>query len=276
MNAPIPISVLVMTRNEAPRIGHCLAALKGFDEIVVVDSASSDETLALARASRARTESFVWNGQYPKKRQWCLDNLTLKHDWVFLVDADEEVTPALTAEIRVLFESGKLVAGYFVQGLYVREGQVLRFGLHNSKLVLFDRRRVEFPVVDDAGFPGMGEIEGHYQPVLKPSFGKDTIGRLRQPLLHHAYDDPAGWEARHRRYATWEAAMNAHNAWPTDPVPARQALKRLFRRLPARGAIAFAHSYILKCGFLDGRAGFMLARDRWRYYAMIAKSAAAP
>lgn len=64
--------------------------------------------------------------------------------------------------------------------------------------------------------------------------------------------------------------MNARDAWPADPDSTREKMKRLFRRMPGRGAIAFAHSYIFKLGFLD--EGFLLARDRWRYYRMIAEA----
>ncbi len=64
--------------------------------------------------------------------------------------------------------------------------------------------------------------------------------------------------------------MNARRAWPRDPVAVREVLKRVFRGLPGRGAMAFTHSYVFRLGFLDGRAGFSLARDRWRYYRMIA------
>jgi glycosyltransferase involved in cell wall biosynthesis len=266
----IPVSVIVMTRNEAARISRCLAALKDFDEVIVVDSASSDGTAALA-GKAASVVPFAWNGKYPKKKQWCLDNLRLKHDWVFLVDADEEVTPALRAEMASLFGNGTpSCAGYFVRGRYVADGKVLRFGLCNGKLALFDRRLISFPVVDDIGLLGMGEVEGHYQPVLKAEFMDLKIGGLKNALLHHAYEGGEGWQERHRRYAAWEAGMNARSAWPRDPIPAREILKRIFRRLPARGVVAFAHSYFFRLGFLDGQKGFDLARGRWRYYRMIA------
>ncbi len=146
----------------------------------------------------------------------------------------------------------------------------MRFGLCNSKLALFDRRLIEFPVIDDIGLPGMGEVEGHYQPVLKPEFSDLKIGTLKNALLHHAYERSEGWQERHRRYAAWEAGMNDRNAWPRDPVPAREILKRIFRRLPGRGGIMFIYSYVFRLGFLDGQPGFVLARDRWRYYRMIA------
>lgn len=214
-SSPLPVSVIVVTRNEEPRIDRCLTALSAFAEIWVVDSASTDATVKIAQGHGAKTCAYEWNGTYPKKRQWCLDRLPLAHDRVFFVDADEIVTPALTAEIAALDWSA---AGYFVKGLYTANGKLLRHGLHNNKLALFDRRMIGFPVVDDLGLEGMGEIEGHYQPVLKPGCAGAKIARLRQPLIHEACEDMAAWEMRHRRYARWESGMNARGAWPADPL----------------------------------------------------------
>lgn len=270
--AAIPVSVIVVTRNEASRIAGCLSALSDFSEIIVVDSGSTDDTKTIAAAHGAHVVDFKWNGRYPKKRQWCLDNLTLRHEWVFFVDADEIVTPELSAEIAALDFK---VAGYFVRGCYVMGGRVLRHGLANNKLALIDRRRMEFPVVNDLDIPGMGEIEGHYQPVLKSRGGGFEFKQLRQPLLHDAYDDEAAWDARHERYARWEALMNARRAWPQEVSRMRRFLKRVFRALPFRAEAAFVHSYFLKAGFLDARSGFFLARSRWRYYRMISNASKA-
>ncbi len=263
----ISVSVIVTTRNEAANIERCLAALSDFSEIIVVDSNSDDDTQKLAADSGAKIIPYQWDGKYPKKRQWCLDNLELKHDWVFFVDADEIITEELVKELKTC---PLKCAGYFVKGRYVIEEKALRFGLKNNKLCLIDRRKVMFPVIDDLDIPGMGEIEGHYQPVLRPEFEHEKIGALKQTLLHYAYDE--NWNERHGRYATWEAAMNRKQAWPQDPLAWRQILKRIFRAIPGRGLIAFVHCYILKYGFLDGHTGLNFARSRYRYYRMIDKN----
>jgi len=268
--AKIPVSVIVVTKNEETRIAQCLEALSGFDEVIVVDSNSVDDTYEIARGTDLRAVSFEWNGEYPKKRQWCLDNLKLAHEWVFFVDADEIVTSEVMDEIAALFEcGGPHDAGYFVRARYIWKGRMLRHGLCNNKLALFDRRRLHFPVVDDLNINGMGEIEGHYQPVLKEGYAADGIGQLTNKILHKIESDMAAWEARHLRYAEWEAGMNAREAWPQDPDMWRQCLKRVFRSLPMRDMFAFLHCYVLKLGFLDGLAGFDFARSRARYYRMI-------
>ncbi len=318
----IPVSVIVVTKNEEKRIERCLDALRGFDEIAVVDSQSTDATRDIARACGAKVVNFAWNGRYPKKFQWCLDNLALKHDWAFFVDADEIVTPELVEEIKGLWcvnnqtavipaseaaqrrsaggdpaqqgaaqsaahndrvpvharvplaagDDKPAAAGYFVPGRYAFEGKVLNHGLRNNKLALLDRRKIAFPEVDDLDIPGGWEIEGHYQPVLKPGFENEKIGQLHESMLHYAYEDKRGWTSRHERYAQWEAGMNARSAWPEDPVRSRAMLKKIFRRLPFRGAIAFIHCYVFKRGFLDGAAGLGFALSRAHYYRMISKA----
>ena len=270
----IPVSVIVVTKNEGSRLARCLKALSAFDEVVVVDSSSEDETCGIAEKMGARVVEYMWDGAYPKKRQWCLDHLSLTYDWVFFVDADEIITPNVAGEIAAIFDGAEPVeAGFFVRSHYVWRKKLLRYGLLNSKLVLFDRRRVEFPVIDDLGVDGMGEIEGHYQPVFKGKNAARSIGVLNAKTLHDAGDDMDDWVARHLRYAQWEAAMNARQAWPSDPVVWRECLKRIFRAIPLRNVAAFLHCYVLKCGFLDGYSGFDFARSRGRYYRMISVAA---
>ncbi len=265
----IPLSVIIVTKNEARNIERCLDALVDFDELIVVDSNSGDETKNLARGRGASVIDFQWDGLYPKKRQWCLDNLKLKYDWVFFVDGDEVVTDALVDEIRGLFVTPPPLSGYFVSGQYYWQGKLLRHGLVNNKLVLFDRACIEFPVVNDLDIDGMGEIEGHYQPVLKKACQGQDIGQIDAALIHYAHEDPSGWQRRHERYARWEMEMNMRDIWPRDPSKTRQMLKHIFRNTPFRPVIAFMHCYILKLGILDGRAGFDFARSRYKYYKMI-------
>ena len=98
----IPVSVVVMTRNEAANLPVCLPSLARFAECFVVDSGSGDGTPDIALSHGAQLVPFRWNGRYPKKKQWCLDSLPFAHDWVLFVDADERPTAELVEEIACL------------------------------------------------------------------------------------------------------------------------------------------------------------------------------
>ncbi len=267
----IPISVLVSTKNEERHIARCLDALTDFEEVIVIDSYSEDRTVEIAKSKGARVELYQWNGQYPKKRQWCLDNLNIGYNWIFWVDADEVLISDIIEEIGVLTKSKIEEAGFFVKGQYVWKGKVLKHGITNNKLALFDRRKIEFPVIDDLGMEEMGEIEGHYQPILKEKFQHDTIGQITSPLLHYAYEDEGAWLRRHERYAHWESAMIKRDAWPDDPVRIRQIIKNITRTSPLKPHLMFLYSYIFKLGFLDGKAGFEFAQSRKKYCKMVLK-----
>lgn len=263
------ITVIIITKNEEARIAEALRPLSTeFSDIRVVDSNSTDNTVKIARGFGAKIIPFSWNGQYPKKYGWCLEHIADAKEWILFVDADEIVTPALIAELQNLKLQG---AGYFIRARYRMHGRILKFGLVNNKLCLINRHKMKFPPVNDLDIEGMGEIEGHYQPVRRNYFKKEKIGTLKSTMIHDTYSDEKAWLARHERYAGWEAEMNRRNAWPRDPSFIRDMIKTIFRALPMRPLTAFLHSYILKAGFLDGWYGFKLARSRYLYYRMIEK-----
>ena len=257
------ISVVIVTKNAADNLQHCLGSLSDFPHILIVDSYSIDDTAEIAESLNIPVISFAWNGQYPKKRQWCLDHLTDLKDYVLFIDADEIMTPALVEDMRGL--SGDK-AGYFINGQYVFRGKKLRYGLRNNKLCLINRHQMEFPVVDDLDLDAMDEIEGHYQPVLKEG-ETNSFGALKSPLIHDAYN--THWFERHERYAYWQAMVEHRQALPSDVTMGRQILKSVFGIGILRPFMAFFHSYILKLGFLDGRAGYQFALSRARYYRMV-------
>lgn len=265
----IPISVLVTTKNEANNIARCIRSLECFAQVIVIDSHSVDRTCEISINLGVDVVLYRWDGKYPKKRQWCLDNLKISNDWVFWVDADEVITQSCINEIRELFTKPRPEAGFFVKGQYIWNGYALRHGMKNNKLALINRKKIEFPVVDDLHIDGMGEIEGHYQPVRKMECRESSIGQLVSPLLHYAYEDKTGWNARHRRYSNWESMMTVNDSWPVDPVLWRQTVKLHLRSSLLRPYVVFVFSYFIKLGFLDGVAGYRFAISRKKYCDMV-------
>lgn len=245
-----------MTKNEGDNIGSCLVALSDFAEIFVVDSSSEDATPTIAREHGANVVPFAWNGRYPKKKQWCLDNLPFRYRHVLYVDADERMRPELANEIRASVAQADC-AGWFIGLDYVWMGRVLHHGATVYKLALFERSRGRFADWDDLDASRMWEVEGHYQPVLD-----GPTGTLSSRLLHDDHDRLYDWFERHNRYSDWEAVIRVNGAArqgaETQPG-SRQIAKRLFIRLPVKPMLVLAHALLIRGGWRDGRQGVQYA-----------------
>jgi glycosyltransferase involved in cell wall biosynthesis len=263
----IPISVIMTVKNEAINLIHSLPpAVKYFKEVIVVDSHSQDTTAEIAKKLGATILQFNWNGFYPKKRQWCLDNLYLKNDWILMLDADEIITEDFIKELQTIdFNAG----GYFVRSQMVWKNKLLQYGLNNNKLCLFKRSCFSYPIVDDLSFGGMGEIEGHYQPIPKTKNIK--ISSIKSKILHHNYKK--NWKEKHLNYYLWEVSMNKNKSWPKDPIAYRQFFKSILRQSYLRPVAVFIFGYFVKLGFLDGLEGFDYALKRTQYaYQIVHKT----
>lgn len=260
------VSVFIITKNAAMHLKPCLEALRDFDEVVVIDSDSTDGTQDIVRQAGRRLESFRWNGCYPKKKQWCLENVQAKHDWVMLLDADEIVTLKLVTAIEKVLNHPKKDA-YFIDGKPVFCGTVLHFGRRNRKITLFKRWAVRFPSFADDPILGISEIEYHYQPKVT-----GRLGRIKPPLLHYCADSVEHWNEKHARYAQWQAWVETAGIdLSVSEKPMRRIMKKIFYAMPFRPMIIFVDSFVSKMGFFDGRAGFRYARARAEYYAQVAK-----
>src|ERR1019366_9481265 len=109
----LPVSVIVPVRNEARNLPRCLESLAGVGEVYVIDSESTDDTVAIAQSHGAKVVQFHYAGGWPKKRQWAMDTLPLSYDWIFLLDADEVLTAELAEEIRQAIQD-RTYDGYYI------------------------------------------------------------------------------------------------------------------------------------------------------------------
>lgn len=266
--ARIPVSVVVMTKNEERNITKCLQGLADFDEVFVIDSNSTDKTCEMATALGAKVVNFTWDGKYPKKKQWCLDKLPFSHRLVLYVDADEEMTPELADEIR-----GKIgqikdgVGGAFVAFDYVFCGKKLLHGHRVYKLILLDRHQSRFLDYNDLDVGNMWEVEGHYQPIVEGS----TI-TMKHRMVHNDHDSLYHYFDKHNRYSDWEANLRVKGLL-NDPreanVGTRSLAKKIFQKIGFKAPAAFIHTYFWRLGFLDGKVGFDYAVARAMYYWQI-------
>lgn len=265
MAPKLPITVAIPTKNEAENItSTVLSAIDYFEDVVVVDSDSTDDTRALAKAAGAEVVPYTWDGGYPKKKQWCLHHVRPDRDWLLFLDGDETPSPALLAELRRIFLDGRPVrpAAFDIPLGYWFAGKRLRHGYTIVKRALLDRTRCRFPEPDDLAAPGMGEQEGHYQPL---AFG--PVHRLRAPIEHHDLDPVRTWFDRHNRYSDWEAWLETHPEVREQVRVAKTRQGRVFHRAPLKPLLSFAYSYVYRRGFLDGRAGldYALAMSFYRW-----------
>lgn len=269
----LPIAVVIPTKNEAANItGTVRSVIDHFQAVVVVDSDSTDDTRKLAAAEGAEVVPYVWDGKYPKKKQWCLDHVRTEIPWVLFVDGDEMPSPELLAELRRIFLDGRPVrpAAFDIPLGYWFAGRRLRHGYTIVKRALLDRTRARFPEPDDLDAPGMGEQEGHYQPLADP------VVRLRAPLEHMDLDPVRTWFERHNRYSDWEAWLEKNPEVREQIRTAKTRQGQLFHKAPFKPLLSFAYAYVYRRGFLDGRAGFDYALAMSFYRWQIALKAREP
>lgn len=260
------ISVVVLTKDEEQGIANTLDHLRAFEEVIVIDSNSTDRTVEICKSYGARVVNFEWNGGYPKKKQWSLENAGASNDWVLLLDADEYPTSEMVEELTELQHSlaSTQKDAFDINLLYRFAGSLLQRGHVVTKRSLLNTRTAGFPEVDDLDAPGIREVEGHYQPEYKKG-----LGRLKGRLIHDDRDPVSSWFARHNRYSDWEAHLRL-NAQARKEIASKRTTKgRVFDSLPFKPALFFLYAYVARVGFLDGRAGFDYALALSMYYWQI-------
>jgi len=257
----IPVTVILAVRNEAANLPRCLAALSGFGEVLVVDSQSTDGTPELAESFGCRVVQFHYRGGWPKKRQWAMDTLPLAHDWVFLLDADEVVTPELAGEIAAAVRRTD-VNGYYVGLSMWFLGRALRWGDSSfEKLSLFRRGkgRYECRLADQSA--AMADMEVHEHVTVD-----GPTDRLRAKLIHHNYNDLSRYIQKHDEYSNWESRVLSGLEHARETIPAklfgtqaqrRRWLKTRFFRLPGSPVLLFLYRYVFRLGFMDGVPGLL-------------------
>jgi glycosyltransferase involved in cell wall biosynthesis len=255
----IPVSVVVPVRNEARNLPRCLEALRGVNEVYVIDSQSTDATVEIARSFGAKVVQFHYQGGWPKKRQWALDTLPFACDWILLLDADEILTPELAEEILQRIQD-PTVDGYYVSlRMYFLE-RVLRFsGASFQKLVLFRRGKGRYECRLKQQDVSMADMEVHEHVVV--------VGRtacFRNPLIHHNVESLSHYIQKHDEYSNWEARVWVEGETAELPpsffgtqAQRRRWLKKKFMGIPGSPALFFLYKYLVRLGFLDGVPGLI-------------------
>jgi glycosyltransferase involved in cell wall biosynthesis len=273
------LSVLIPVRNDAANLRACLETVAFADEIVVIDSESADETEEISRQVGARVVQFAWDGKFPRKKNWALQNVPWRHDWVLIIDADERITPALEGEIRAAVERTDVDGFYLNRRFWFLDGWINHCGYFPSwNLRLFRRRKGRYERMETLD-RGAGDNEVHEHILLD-----GRADYLDAPMEHYAFPDIATFVDKHIRYAAWEAsvreqfASGAEGRMRASPfgnaLERRRWLKRVSLRMPFRPTLRFIYSYFLKQGFRDGHRGWILCRLlAWYEFLITAKMA---
>ena len=265
----IPVSVLVPVKNEIANIRECLLSVAFADEVVVIDSASTDGTIAAAEEMGARVVQFQWDGRYPRKKNWSLGNIPWRHEWILIIDADERIPPGLAQEIREAIAQPRADGYHLNRRFWFLGGWIRHCGYFPSwNLRLFRHRLGRYEKVEmPAGDTSAEDNEVHEHVLLDgPS------AYLGSPMDHYAFPSYAVWIEKHNRYSDWEAAVGRElhgergGATMADsptgsPLARKRWLKRVAGGLPGRPLLRFFYHYIIKQGFRDGWRGWVLSRS---------------
>ena len=240
-----PVSVTIITKNEAARLQAALASVAWADEIVVLDAGSTDATVDLARAAGARVFVEGWPG-FPQQKNRAAALAT--HDWILSVDADEQVSPALAADIRALLTSGPAAPGYRITRVTRAFGRELRATdwYPDWQLRLYDRRAGRWD--ETRTVHESVRIEG-------------AVATLRGELLHDGYRDLSEHLQKIDRYTTLAAEANAARGQDASLL-----------QIAVHPPLAFLRNYILRRGVTAGTAGLVVsAMNSWYVFLKLAK-----
>jgi glycosyltransferase involved in cell wall biosynthesis len=261
------ISVLVLTKNEEQDLPGCLASVSWSDDVQVLDSMSADRTVEIAREYGAQVTQRAFDN-WAAHQNWALANLRFRHPWVFYIDADERVTPALRESMLAAVRMpGEMVAFRverrdFLMGTWLRHVQVSAFYMR-----LFRPEKMRY--------------ERLVNPVSLPD---GPVGTVSGYLDHFPFSKGISqWITRHNSYSTLEAQQILANRRGVPEASVMAALfekdihrrryhqKEIFYRLPGRPFAKFLLLYFVKLGFLDGHAGltYSVLQSIYEYFIVL-------
>ena len=226
--APTPLSCCIIARNEADRIGDCIRAVAGLvDEVVVVDSGSTDDTVAVAQSLGARVVHHDWPGYGPQKR---FSEECAGHDWLLNLDADEVVTPQLFDEIKALMQAGPKLSAYRfrIRNVYPGQTKPRLWADYHNYVRLYDRRIVRFR-----------ESQVHDTVDTRD----EAVGQLEGAVMHFSARSYDHIRKKLDSYTNLQAKVLSKPAWS------------IWLRVPFEYPAVFLRYYLMRCHFTGGWDG---------------------
>ena len=257
-----PVSVLVPTLNEERNLADCLESVRWADEIIVFDSHSDDATLTIAEAAGVQVVQRRFD-DFATHKNWALGSIDFRNDWIFILDADERVTPELEAEIRQVTTDPRAKCGYYIARRNIFAGRWIRranmYPDHQLRLIRRGRCRYEARIV-------------HEHMVCDA-----VTGVLDAPVVHHDDKGIERYVDRHNTYSSLEAVAVTRwlrgldddglesDFFGSGPERKRAVKQFAYRYLPTRPFLYFLWMYLIRLGFLDGRIGLRYCLLRFFY-----------
>lgn len=250
------LAVIILTYNEEMNIAQALESVAGWaDEIFILDSLSTDLTLDIARRFNCHIGQHKFEN-YAKQRNYALEHLPIRSEWVLFLDADEWLPDALKQEVAALIASAPLENGFYLKWRLIWMGRWIRRGYYPTWVLRLFRH-------------GMGKCED--RAVNEHFIVKGNTGRLRSDFMHEDRKGLSDWIAKHNAYATREAEELLNTRSPTgyreidarlfasQAKRARWLRYKIWNRMPPllRPFTYFFYRYVLCGGFLDGKAAFV-------------------
>lgn len=258
------VSVIVFTLNEEIHLPSCLASLKWCEDIIVVDSYSADKTEEICCSFGVRFFQNKFEG-FGTQRNWALDNIDIKNEWVLILDADERVPPELAVEMKTIAQCvSDDIAAFCLRRRFYMWGRWLKYSnLYPTWLVRFVRKdRIRYT---NRGHAETQEVSGEIQ-------------RMKYDLIDENLKGIDEWFERQNRYSRKEAEYEIRQEtagsairylFSRNAIKRRHALKRLSFRFLGRPVIYFLYCYFWRRGFLEGKDGLVFCYMKAVYQAMV-------
>lgn len=257
------ISVVILTHNEEKDLPACLQSVAWSSDVHVLDSGSTDKTIEIAKQFNANISANRFES-FGKQRNFALDTLELKNEWILFLDADENVSEQFHAEITEAVESADAnVAGFYCCWKMILNGRWLKYcdNFPKWQFRLMRRGRARFTDF------GHGQKEHEVKGLIK---------YIKEPYLHYGFSKGwSHWVERHNRYSTLEASDRHSNLQPLENIFSRHgsirnpALKFWLTKFAAWPVLRFLYTYVLRLGFLEGSSGLIYCVNMAYYEFLI-------
>jgi glycosyltransferase involved in cell wall biosynthesis len=257
------ISIIIITKNEEKDLPACLSAINWVDDIHILDSGSTDRTVVIAEGFGAKIYTHPFES-FGRQRNYALDNIPTRYDWILFLDADEIVSESFkTALQNAVTNASDDVAGFYLCWKMMLEGRWLK------RCDNFPKWQFRLMRKGCARFTDFGHGQKEDQV-------RGRIDYIREPYLHYGFSKGwSYWLERHNRYSSQEAIARLKNTPPLKNVFAKHssvrnpALKSWLSRVPGWPLLRFFQAYVLSGGFLEGRPGFIYCVNMAYYEFLI-------